>query len=385
MLNFTLCNPTKIVFGKGQIAKLGELIPAGSKILLTYGQSSIKKNGVYDQVLAALKKHKIFEFDGIEANPKFEHLLTAVPIIRQNEIDFILAVGGGSVIDGTKFIAAAAYFEGDPWEIITKKPSPINRAVPFGCVLTLPATGSEMNCGSVISRKNSPDKLAFRHDLVYPKFSILDPAVTYTLPSVQTANGIIDTFVHVTEQYITYPVNASIQDRFAEGILLTLIDEAPKVVANQSDYDVRANLMWAATWGLNDFIGVGVPNDWATHILGHELTACFGLDHAVTLAIVLPALLDYKREQKKQKLLQYAERVWQITSGTEEEKITLAIEKTRGFFEWLGVKTRLRDYNIDKSQISRLIQQLRQHGNIAIGENQDIDLKQSEEIYLRCL
>jgi NADP-dependent alcohol dehydrogenase len=385
MQNFTVCNPTKIVFGKGQIAELANLIPKDRRILLTYGSGSIKNNGVYDQVKDALAGYTIFDFPGIEPNPKFEQLLTALPIIKANKIDFLLAVGGGSIIDGTKFIAAAANFTGDPWEIVANDPSPIDSALPFGCVLTLPATGSEMNCGSVISKQNSPDKLAFGHDLVYPQFSILDPTTTYTLPAKQTANGIADTFVHVTEQYLTYPVDAAIQDRIAEGILLTLIEETPKVFQDPKNYATRANLMWSATWALNDFIGVGVPVDWATHRLGHELTARFGLDHGVTLAIILPALLDYKRDQKRDKLLQFAHRVWQIDTGTDDEKITLAIEKTREFFEQLGIKTKLSNYGITAADVPQLIAQLKKHKHIALGEHQDIDPKQSEEIYLKCL
>ncbi len=311
-------------------------------------------------------------------------MLQAVPIIKKNKIDFLLAVGGGSVIDGTKFIAAAAKYKGEPWDIVVNDPSPIDVAIPFGCVLTLPATASEMNCGAVISKTNSPDKLSSGHDLLYPKFSILDPTTTFTLPPKQTANGIIDTFVHVTEQYLTYPVGASLQDRFAEGILLTLIEEAPKVFINPTNYNVRANLMWCATWGLNDFIGVGVPNDWATHGLGHEVTARFGLDHGETLAVILPSLLNVKRKQKEEKLLQYGARIWRITKGSDDEKIDKIIMKTRKFFESLGTKTRFGAYGISQDQIPLLIKQLKQHGRIALGEHGDIDLKQSELIYRGC-
>jgi len=384
MFNFTFCNPTKIIFGKDQISSLATEIPRNKKILLTYGHGSIKKNGVYDQVKLALKDHVFFEFGGISPNPKYEQLLEALPIIKQNKIDFLLAVGGGSVVDGTKFIAAAVNFKGEPWELLENAKAPAS-ALPIGCVLTLPATGSEMNCGSVISKTNSPDKLGFMHELLYPQFSILDPTTTFSLPPKQTANGIVDTFIHVTEQYLTYPVNAAIQDRVAEGILLTLIEEAPKVFADPNNYDVRANLMWCATCALNDFIGLGVPNDWATHWLGHEITARFGLDHGETLAIVLPSLLNVKREQKREKLLQYGERVWNITHGSDNEKIDKTIAKTREFFESIGIKTRFNDYNIDASLIPELIQQLQRHKMKAIGENQDIDLKQSELIYRGCV
>jgi len=384
MLNFIFHNPTKIIFGKNQISELANEIPKNKRILLTYGHGSIKNNGIYAQVKHALKDYTVFEFGGIDPNPKYEQLLEALPIIKQNQIDFLLAVGGGSVIDGTKFIAAAANFSGDTWEIVKNDPSPIDSALPFGCVLTLPATGSEMNCGSVVSKKTSPDKLAFGHDLLYPQFSILDPTTTFSLPPKQIANGIVDTFVHTTEQYLTYPVNAALQDRTAEGILLTLIEEAPKAFANPNNYEVRANLMWCATCALNDFIGLGVPSDWATHRLGHEITARFGLDHAETLAIILPSLLNVKREQKRAKLLQYGERVWGITQGSDDEKIDLAIAKTREFFISTGIKTKLSDYGIDASQIPELIKQLESHNLIALGEHQDINLKQSELIYRGC-
>lgn len=384
MLNFTLHNPTKIIFGKNQIPNLASEIPLGKRVLLTYGTGSIKANGIYHKVMRALKNHTVFEFGNIEPNPKFEQLLTAVPLIKKHKIDFLLAVGGGSVIDGTKFIAAAAKFKGDPWQIVACDPSPINTAIPFGTVLTLPASGSEMNCGSVISKTNSPDKLAFGHDLLYPKFSILDPTTTFTLPPKQTANGIIDTFIHVTEQYLTYPVGAHLQDRLAESILLTLIEQAPKVFADPKNYEIRANLMWCSTWALNDFIGVGVPNDWATHRLGHEITSRFGLDHGEALAIVLPSLLNIKRKQKREKLLQYGKRIWQITKGSEKQKIDKAIAKTRWFFESLGTKTTLSAYGIDQNQIPKLIQQLKNHKFTALGEHGDINLKQSELIYRGC-
>lgn len=385
MNNFILHNPTKIIFGKGQIATLPNHISKDKKILLTYGAGSIKKNGVYEQIITALKGYTVIEFGGIEPNPKLEQLMEAIPLIEKNNINFLLAAGGGSVIDGTKFIAAAADFKGDPWTIMTNDPSPITTALPLGCVLTLPAAGSEMNCGMVISKKTSSDKLASGHDFLYPQFSILDPTVTYDLPPKQTANGIVDAFVHVVEQYLTYPVDAPVQDRFAEGILLTLIELASKIFVNPHDYNLRANLMWCATWALNDHIGIGVPNDWATHRLGHEITARFGIDHGESLAIVLPSLLNIKRAQKREKLLQYATRVWNINIGTEDEKIAMAILNTEKFFANMGVKTKLRDYGISADAIPELLQQLKNHGLTALGEHADIDLRQSEQIYLGCL
>lgn len=384
MLNFIVHNPTKIIFGKNQIAQLATLIPKNKRILLTYGCGSIKSNGVYNKVKQALKNHTVLDFGGIEPNPKFEQLLTAIPIIKKNKIDFLLAVGGGSVIDGTKFIAAAAHYRKNPWDIVKYDPSPINSAIPLAAILTLPASGSEMNCGAVVSKTHEPEKRAFGHDLLYPQFSILDPTTTFSLPPKQTANGIVDTFVHAIEQYLTYPVAAPLQDRFAESILLTLITEAPKVFANPKDYDIRANLMWCATWGLNDFIGAGVPSDWATHRLGHEITASFGLDHGEAIAVVLPSLLNIQRQQKREKLLQYGERIWRITRGSENTRINQAIKKTKEFFSSLGVKTNLSQYGIKKSAVAILTAQLKQHGYVALGEKGNIDLKQSELIYRGC-
>ncbi|MGD9153158.1 MAG: iron-containing alcohol dehydrogenase [Gammaproteobacteria bacterium] len=380
MQNFEFYNPVKIFFGEGEIAKLEQEIPADKRILLTYGGGSIKRNTVYDQVMTALKNHDVIAFGGIEPNPRYETLMKAVEIVRDKKIDFLLAVGGGSVLDGTKFIAAAAKYPNDPWNFMQNWGS-IKDALPLGAVLTLPATGSEMNCGSVVTREETKEKLAFRNPLVFPKFSILDPTTTFTLPPHQTANGVIDTFVHVTEQYLTFPANAPLQDRFAESILLTLLEEGPKAMANSHDYDARANIMWCATMALNGLLSMGVPTDWATHIIGHEITAKCGLDHGQTLAIILPSLLYIKRGNKHEKLLQYAERVWQITQGSEEEKIISAINKTREFFESLGVKTRLSEYKIKANVIPSMLASLESHGFTALGERQDIDLKEIEEIY----
>ena len=380
MNNFIFHNPTKIIFGKNQISQLANQISQDKRILITYGSGSIKQNNVYDQVITALSGHSVFEFGGIEPNPKYETLIKAVQIVKENHINFLLAVGGGSVIDGTKFIAAAVDFKGDPWDIIIKK-TPLQTAMPFGTVLTLPAAGSEMNCRSVISRVASEDKLPLINPLVYPKFSILDPETTYTLPPKQTSNGIIDSFAHVIEQYLTYPADAPVQDRMAEGLLSTLIEEGPKALEKPNDYTVRANIMWASTMALNELISVGLPTDWAAHRISHELTVCHGLDHGQTIAVLLPSVMYVKRDKKHAKLVQYAERVWNITTGNEEQKALQAIDKTREFFENLGVKTHLRDYNITQSDIPKLLAQLERHGHIALGEHQDIDLEQSEEIF----
>lgn len=381
MQNFTLHTPTKVLFGKGQIANLRNEVPENARILITYGGGSVKRTGVLDQVLAALKGLHVFEFGGIEPNPSYETLMKCVELVRNEKIDFLLAVGGGSVIDGTKFIAAAADYVGEPWEILETHGSKIKKAIPLAAVLTLPATGSEMNKGAVITRRTTGDKRAFQSPYVMPKFAILDPVVTYTLPAHQVANGVVDAFVHTVEQYLTYPVDAKIQDRFAEGILLTLIEEGPRALAEPENYDVRANVMWSATMALNGLIGAGVPQDWATHMLGHELTALHGMDHAQTLAVVLPSLLQAKRQQKHAKLLQYAERVWNIRGGNEEQRIDAAIAATRKFFEEMGIKTYLKDYGVDATSIPTLLAKLKEHGMTALGENSDITLEDSRKIY----
>lgn len=352
MHNFILHTPTKILFGKEQIAEVASQIPADARILITYGGGSVKKNGVLDQVHSALAGRDVREFSGIEPNPTYETLMKAVEVVKAENIDFLLAVG-----------------------------SHIADAVPMGCVLTLPATGSESNSGAVITRKSSGDKQHFFSPLVQPRFAVLDPVVTYSLPPRQIANGVVDAFVHTLEQYLTYPVDAKVQDRFAEGLLLTLLEDGPRALAEPENYAVRANVMWSATMALNGLIGAGVPQDWATHMLGHELTAMHDLDHAQTLAIVLPALLHEKKAQKREKLLQYADRVWGLREGSEDSRIDGAIAATRAFFEQMGVPTRMADYQLDGSSIPALLDKLHQHGMTALGEHQDITLDVSRRIY----
>jgi NADP-dependent alcohol dehydrogenase len=383
MWNFTYHNPVKIVFGKGAISELANLVPQDQKIMMTYGGGSIKRNGVYDQVMAALKGRALVEFGGIEPNPRYETLMRAVEQVKAEGIGFLLAVGGGSVLDGTKFIAAAAEYTGDdPWNILAKE-APVAAALPLGAVLTLPATGSEMNGNAVISRESTREKLAFSSPLVYPCFSILDPETTYSLSARQVANGIVDTFVHVAEQYLTYSVNAPLQDRQAEAILLTLIEEAQKVKANPHDYDVRANLMWCATQALNGLIGCGVPQDWATHNIGHELTAFFGLDHGQTLAIVLPAVLKHQRARKAGKLIQYAQRVWGIQGLGDEETIDAAIAKTEEFFRSVGNPTRLSDYDIKLADCQPIVERFTVRG-AKFGEHKAIGAQEVGEILALC-
>lgn len=385
MLNFEFQNPTRIVFGQNTVARLDALVPNSARVLILYGGESAERNGTLSEVRAALGQRERHEFGGIEPNPSYETLLRAVELVRAEKLDFLLAVGGGSVIDGTKFVAAAAPFTGDPWQILESFGGVVTQALPFGVVLTLPATGSEMNSNSVVTRKSTKTKAFFASPLVFPQFSILDPTKTYTLPARQLANGVVDAFTHTVEQYLTYPVDGRIQDRLAEGLLQTLIEIGPKVVKEPADYDSRANLMWTATMALNGLVGAGVPQDWATHLVGHELTAQFGLDHAQTLAVLLPSMLQVRREGKRAKLLQYAERVWGITEGDEDERIDLAIKKTRAFFESLGVKTRLSDYGVSADAIDGLVRQLNAHGMTRLGEHQDVTLDVSRKVYAASL
>ncbi len=380
MLNFDFYNPTQILFGKGRIADLSKVVSADARVLVLYGGGSIKSNGVFDEVMAALAGRSVHEFSGIEPNPSYETLMQAVELVRKEKLDFLLAVGGGSVIDGTKFVAAAANFEGDPWAILEKRGRNITQALPFGSVLTLPATGSEMNNGSVVTRKSLHAKIAFSSNLLFPKFSILDPTKTFTLPATQIGNGVVDAFAHVMEQYMTYPVDSPVQDRFAEGLLLTLIEEGPKALARPEDYDTRANIMWCATFALNGLIGAGVPQDWATHMIGHELTALYGLDHAQTLAIVLPSMLRVRKESKRAKLLQYAQRVWDITSGDDDSRIDQAIARTQDFFEQMGVRTRLADYKLGAQNIDTILKQLEKHRMVSLGERRDVTLDISRKV-----
>ena len=383
MTNFELYNPTNYIFGKGQIAKLSELIPANSKILLAYGGGSIFKNGIYDQVKAALSGFEIVEFGGIEPNPRYETLMKAVEIIRNEKITFILAVGGGSVIDGVKFISGAVNFEGDAVEILKKRIlfKDVSKVIPFGTVLTLPATGSEMNSGAVVTIEATQEKLTLGGSALFPKFSICDPTVVASLPKRQLENGVVDAFTHVMEQYLTYTHDALLQDRIAESILQTLIEIGPEVVQNPSDYKLASNFMWCATMALNGLIQKGVPSDWATHMIGHELTALYEIDHARTLAIIGPNLYRVMFETKKEKLAQYGERVWKVKGNTIEEKAKQAIEKTVEFLISMGMPTSISSQTQEYAKTADfIVNRFEERGWKAMGEKQNITLEKVREI-----
>jgi NADP-dependent alcohol dehydrogenase len=384
MLNFTFQNPTKVIFGKNTLGLIPGEIPRTARVMVTYGSMSAKKYGVLDEVKTALKGYDLVEFGGIEPNPEYETLLKGIALIREKRVDFLLAIGGGSVIDGTKFMAAAAPFTGAPSLLLENAGSAITESLPVGAVATLPASGSEMNSRAIITRRATMIKRGIMNPFLYPRFAVLDPTKTYTLPAGQIGNGVVDTFVHVLEQYMTYPVAGHMQDRLAEGLLSVLIEDGPRALRDPKNYDVRANLMWAATLGLNGLIGAGVPQDWSAHRLGYELTVLYGLDHAQTLAALVPAMLKVRLQGKRQKLLQYGERVWGITSGTESSRLEEAIDRTRLFFESMGLPTYLSRYGLANVDIEQVIELLRAHGLTHMGENGDVTPDMAREILTLC-
>jgi len=381
MNNFQYQNPTKILFGKNQIENLTSEIPKNAKVLMLFGGGSIKKNGVYEQVSKALSNFEVIEFGGIPANPEYEVLMEALQIVKNENITYLLAVGGGSVIDGTKFLSAAALYEGSaPWDILVKNIRTL-KGMPFGTVLTLPATGSEMNSGAVVNRAETKEKFAMSGPGLFPQFSILDPEVVKSIPQRQIANGLADSFTHVLEQYMTYPANAQLQDRFAESILQTIIEVTPAILKDASDYNAASNFMWSCTMALNGLIQQGVPSDWAVHAIGHELTALFGIDHARTLAIIIESHYTYNLESKKDKLAQYAERVWNVTEGTKEEKALAGIKKTTKFFHSLGIKTTLSEYTEDYKGTAQIIsKRFTDRGWLGLGEHQKLAPSDVEKI-----
>jgi len=382
MNNFEFKNPTKIIFGEGQIAKLPDNIPDGSKVLMAYGGGSIKKNGVYDQVIKALDSYEVTEFSGIEPNPHFETLMKAVHVIREKKIDFILAVGGGSVIDGCKFLSAAVHYDGDEWELVEQmKARKQEKVVPFGTVLTLPATGSEMNSGAVVTKAATQQKRTFGGPQYFPVFSILDPGVVASLPVRQIANGLTDAFTHTMEQYLTYEHGGLLQDRLAESVLQTIIEIAPKIMKNPGDQQLAGEFMWCATMALNGLLRLGVPTDWATHMIAHELTALHGIDHARTLAIIAPNLYRKLKADKHDKLVQYGQRVWNIQADTEAEIAQLAIDKTEEFFQSLSIETKLSDYTDDYESTANIVfERFTERNWKGLGERQKVGPELAREI-----
>lgn len=382
MNNFDFCNPTRILFGEGAAEGLRSYIPQDAKVLVVY-DAIIEHIGTLDKVLSHVP-NTVFKFNKIESNPKFEVLMEAVELVRKEKIDFILAVGGGSTMDGAKFISIASNneaFIGNESEILHVEPMTdkrITQSIPLATVVTLPATGSEMNPHAVISR--GEDKLGISSPFIYPAVSVLDPTYTFTLPASQLANGIADSFIHTAEQYITFPAEGRFQDRTAEGILRTLVEVADTNLNEPKNYDARANLMWCSTMALNGLIGSGVPVDFATHMIGHEVTSLFGIAHAPSLVIIMPALWRVRKQQKWEKLLQYAERVWDITEGTEEEKIDLAIDKTEEFFRSLGLKTRFSEHGLSFEQVEGVLTLLEKHNMTNLSETGDLDLSWSRKI-----
>lgn len=398
MNNFQYYNPVRIVFGEGQIKQLADLVPAKARVLITYGGGSAKRTGTLDEVKTALEnggERQIFEFGGIEPNPEFTTLLKAADMVNEQNIDFILAVGGGSVIDGSKFVALVSHLKEEDgtvsrdqaWDALTSYTRDIDSAVDLGAVLTIPATGSEMNSGGVINYSERQAKLPFGNPLVYPKFSILDPTKTLTLPERQVMNGVADAFVHVMEQYLTYPVNAKVQDAFAESLLKILISEGLAVKEDPENLEIRKNIMWTATMALNGLIGTGVPQDWTTHMIGHELTSLHSIDHARTLTIVLPSVMRELKDSKKDKLLQYARNVWNITNDdkqlSEDDIIEKAITLTEEFFRTLDLPVNFADVELDESAIDPIVSQLKEHGMVALGEHKANDLDVSRRILQR--
>jgi NADP-dependent alcohol dehydrogenase len=371
MRDFNFQNPTRILFGRGQIENIADQIPAEARILLVAGGGSIRANGVLDQVKTALAGRTLHEFWGVTPNPDIASLLPALDVVRAESIDFVLAVGGGSVIDAAKLIAAAARTEAEPWAILAKG-ARVTDALPLGVVLTLPATGSESNGSAAISNRETGQKLVFVSPLCFPRFAVLDPEATLSLPPRQVSNGIADAFVHVLEQYLTYPVGGVLSDRLAEALLITLKEQGPLALNDPTNYEVRANLMWAASLALNGLIGQGVPQDWTTHHIGHELTALFGLDHARSLAVVLPAVLEARRQQKAEKILQFGARVFGLTASTDAEAIDATIAQTVAFFESLGIPTRLSAHGITEDAIPRVVANLKANRRLRMGERLDI-------------
>jgi len=384
MLNFSYFNPTRIFFGEHAIERAVALVPEEARVMILYGRSSAVKYGVVSELRSALKKRWMVVFGGVEPNPEYDQLMPGIDLAVREGVDFIIGIGGGSVIDAAKFIAAAVGYSQDPWTFVMDRGATIRGALPVGAVVTMPASGSEANNRAVISRRSVGIKRAFMNDHLFPLFAALDPTKTFSLPPRYIGNGVVDTYVHVLEQYLTYPVGGEVQDRLAEGLLLLLLNQGPKALEDPYNYTVRANLMWSATLGLNGLIGAGVPQDWAAHRAGYELTMLYGLDHAQTLAVLVPAMMDVRREVKREKLLQYGERVWSMKEGAPDERIEKAISLTRNFFEKMGLSTRMSGYGVHDFDVDLVVQKLEEHAVLPLGEKLDIDAEVMRSILRRC-
>ncbi|MDF1508435.1 iron-containing alcohol dehydrogenase [Robertmurraya sp. DFI.2.37] len=355
MQNFTYWNPTKLIFGQGQLVQLKEEVPKyGRKVLLVYGGGSIKKSGLYTQVINLLQEIKadIFELSGVEPNPRISTVRKGVDVCKSEGIDFILAVGGGSVIDCTKAIAAGAKYNGDPWELVTKK-AVAHEALPFGTVLTLAATGSEMNSGSVITNWETKEKYGWGSAVTFPVFSILDPVHTYTVPKEQTIYGIVDMMSHVFEHYFHLQENTLLQDRMCESLLITVMETAPQLLADLENYDLRATILYNGTMALNGMLSMGYQGDWATHNIEHAVSAVYDIPHGGGLAILFPNWMKHNLKVKPERFKQLAVRVFGVDpEGKSAEEAGLeGIEKLRQFWNSIGAPSRLADYDIDDSKL----------------------------------
>ena len=372
-MNYTYFNPTSIEFGTDKIKSIVNYIDKKLKVLVVYGGGSIKKNGVYEQVKTVLEGYTWLEFSGVEPNPSYETLNKAVKIIKDEKIDFVLAVGGGSVIDGSKYLVAAALYDGDGWDFLDGSKQ-VEKALPLGAILTLPATGSESNTTAVISKKSTNEKRYFGSPLLYPKFAVLDPNVMSTLDDRQLANGLVDAFVHTCEQYLTYPNTSLLHDGYAQTILKGL-HTLSMDWENRKTISWQENLMLLANQALNGFIGSGVPQDWATHMIGHEITAFYGLDHARSLAVVQPQLLRVMIEDKKEKLTLMGKEVFDMPNNYE-----LVIEAIEYMYNSIGVSTNLNDYEIDDKVVENITTALKAHGMTNIGEKGNVTLEKVAQI-----
>ncbi len=379
MRDFTLHQPTRVLFGKGQIANIAREVPPNARVLLVAGGGSIRTNGVLAELETALGARLVGQAWGVQPNPDVSDVATVLEKIRAERADFLIAAGGGSVVDATKAAAGLARTDGDAWSVLSKG-ARFNAALPVGAVMTAPGTGSEVNASATISNRASSQKLVFTNPLCFPAFAVIDPEKTFTLSKTQSANGIVDAFVHVLEQYLTFPVGAVLTDRLAEAVLLTLVEEGPRALELPTDYDVRANIAWAASVALGGLLAAGVPQDWTTHHLGHELTALYGLDHARSLAVVLPAVLRARRRQKAQKLLQYGARVFGVTADSEEERVEAAIARTEALFTALGVPTRLGAYGLGGEIVAPVMANLKASRRLRLGEKLDVTLDDAAKL-----